>query len=219
MLASYLDSTLLKPEATVSQVRSLCEEAVLLGMAAVCIQPCHLAAAASILQDVNTKLGTVIGFPLGADLTASKIYAAHCALEAGAQELDMVINIGAVKDGNYSYVRNEVNQLLGLKQENPFTARIIVETALLSQPELAVLTQLAAECGADYIKTSTGFSTRGVSLDDIQTINSLRRPGLKIKAAGGIRTLDFALQLIKAGADRLGTSNAAALVKEYRQKI
>ena len=219
MIASYLDSTLLKPDATVTQVQKLCEEAVLYEMAAVCIHPCRLAAARQVLEGSKVQLGTVIGFPLGADLTKSKIYAARFALETGAGELDMVINIGAVKDNNYDLIRNEINDLLSLKQESPFTARIIVETALLDEPQLQALTRLVGECGADYIKTSTGFSTRGVNMQDIQIINSIRKPELKIKASGGIRTLDFALQLIEAGVDRLGTSNAATLVQEYREKF
>lgn len=217
MLASYLDSTLLKPDAGMKEIHNLCEEAACLQMAAVCIQPCRLAAARQILQGSKVKLGTVVGFPLGADLTVTKIYAARQALQEGAQELDMVINIAAVKDNNYDLIRDEINRLILLKQDIPFTARIIVETALLNQQELTNLTHLVGECGADYIKTSTGFSTRGVNLEDINIINSVKNAKLKIKASGGIRTLDFALQLIEAGVDRLGTSNAAALVREYRE--
>jgi deoxyribose-phosphate aldolase len=218
MIASYLDSTLLKPDATVKQVQKLCEEAAFYEMAAVCVQPCRLAAARYIINGSKVRLGTVIGFPLGADLIASKIYAARQALEQGAQELDMVINIGAVKDNDFNIVRDEIESLVLLKQEASFTARIIVETALLNSQELVFLTQLVGECGADYIKTSTGFSTRGVNMEDINIINSVKSADLKIKASGGIRTLDLALQLIEAGVDRLGSSNAAALVKEYRDR-
>ncbi|HEX3010884.1 MAG TPA: deoxyribose-phosphate aldolase [Syntrophomonadaceae bacterium] len=219
MLASHLDSTLLKPDATADQVRTLCEEAAFYGMAAVCIQPCRLPIAAPVLRNTKVKLGTVVGFPLGAGLIESKIYEAHCALETGAQELDMVINIGAVKDNSYDLVRREISLLMSLKQDHPFTAKIIVETALLNQQEIINLTQLVGECGADYIKTSTGFAARGVNMEDIRLINSIRNPELKIKASGGIRTLDFALELIEAGADRLGTSNAGALVREYQEKF
>lgn len=218
MLASYLDSTLLKPDASFREIHNLCEEAACLEMAAVCIQPCHLAAARTILKG-KVKLGTVVGFPLGAELTATKIYAAQKALSEGAQELDMVINIGAVKDNNYDLIRDEIDRLVVLKQDIPFNAKIIVETALLNRQELINLTKLVGECGGDYIKTSTGFSARGVNLEDINIINSVKKPELKIKASGGIRTLEFALQLIEAGADRLGTSNAAALVKEYRERL
>lgn len=215
MLAKYLDSTLLKPESSANEIKQLCEEAAKYGMAAVCIQPVRLDIARQVLKGSSVKLGTVVGFPLGADLLASKIFAARQALQEGAQELDMVINIGAVKDRNYDLIRAEIAGLADLKKECPFTARIIVETALLDKPELMTLTTLVAEGGADYIKTSTGFSHRGVSLEDIQIIKSVNTK-LKIKAAGGIRTLDFARQLIKAGVDRLGSSSAAALVQEYR---
>ncbi|HHV16768.1 MAG TPA: deoxyribose-phosphate aldolase [Gelria sp.] len=164
------------------------------------------------------KLCTVIGFPLGAEDTATKVFAARQALDQGASELDMVINIGAVKDKDFDMVKDEVNSLLELKQDYDFLLKVIVETALLDTDELVILSQLVSESGADFIKTSTGFSTRGVSLEDIKIIKAHKSEDLKIKASGGVRSLDYALQLIDAGVDRIGSSNAATLVREYRQR-
>lgn len=214
-LASYLDSTNLKPEATKNDIAALCEEAARFKMAAVCIHPFRLLQARSILQGTGVKLCTVIGFPLGAEDRDSKVFSAAHALEAGAGELDMVINLGALKDGDYAQVENEVKSILKLKDDYSFILKVIVETALLSRNELIDLTHMLGDCGADFIKTSTGFSSRGASLEDVQIISAHRLAGLRIKAAGGIRELDFALQLIAAGADRLGSSNAGRIIEEY----
>lgn len=218
MLAKYFDSTNLKPEATENDIRLLCTEAVKYSMAAVCIHPGRLAVARQYLQASQVKLCTVLGFPLGADMLSTKIYAAQMALDQGADELDMVINIGAVKDNNYKLVEQEITSLLGLKNHYPLAAKIIVETALLTSEELITLTRLVSDTGADYIKTSTGFGPRGVSREDINIINANKGDKLKIKASGGIRTLDFALELIAAGVDRLGSSNAAKILEEYKRK-
>ena len=215
-LASYMDSTNLKPEATQNDIVALCTEAASLQMAAVCIQAYRLPLAREILQESGVKLCTVLGFPLGAEGTANKIYAATQALASGADELDMVINLGALKDGDYKQVAQEINGVLRLKNEHPFILKVIVETALLSHAELIHLTGLLGDSGVDFIKTSTGFSNRGVSLEDLQIISAHRAPDLKIKASGGIHNLDFALQLIEAGADRLGSSNAAKILEEHR---
>ncbi|HPT68902.1 MAG TPA: deoxyribose-phosphate aldolase [Syntrophomonas sp.] len=214
-LASYLDSTNLKPEATKNDIAALCEEAARFKMAAVCIHAFRLPQAGRILQGTGVKLCTVIGFPLGAEGRDSKVFSAARALDAGAEELDMVINLGALKEGDYVQVEEEVNSILKLKNDHPFILKVIVETALLNRTELIDLTRMLGDCGVDFIKTSTGFSSRGASLEDVQIISAHRPAGLKIKAAGGIRELDFALQLIAAGADRLGSSNAGRLLEEY----
>jgi len=217
-IAYFLDSTNLKPEARELDIENLCMEAVRYNMAAVCIQPCRLAFARRLLIDSKVKLCTVIGFPLGADRTDSKIYAAAKALEDGADELDMVINIGAVKDEDYGKVNQEIEALLALKKQRDFTLKVIVETALLTRHELGTITEYISQTGADYIKTSTGFSSRGVSLEDIAAINDHKSEVLKIKASGGIKDLDFALELLQAGVSRLGTSNARLLIEEYRAR-
>lgn len=218
-IASFLDSTNLKPEARKIDIQALCTEAVKYKMAAVCIHPYRLAAARRILTESQVKLCTVIGFPLGADRSESKVCAASKALEDGADELDMVINIGALKDGEYNVVMGEIEAVLALKKLQNFTLKVIVETALLTSNELAEITQCISTTNADYIKTSTGFSSRGVSLADIQIISQHKAEGLKIKASGGIRDLDFALELLRAGAARLGTSNARQLIEDYNLRV
>lgn len=218
MIAAWMDSTNLKPEAKGEDIRILCEEAVYYGMTAVCIHPCRLIMGKDYLTRSGVKLCTVIGFPLGADNSATKVFSARQALQQGANELDMVINIGAVKDRDFTLIKQEIKSLLELKQDYDFLLKVIVETALLDRTELEILSQLVSESGADFIKTSTGFSTRGVSLEDIKVINAHKSENLKIKASGGVRSLDFVLQLIDAGVDRIGSSNAAALVQEYRQR-
>ena len=214
-LASYLDSTNLKADATANDIRNLCLEAAKFKMAAVCIQPCRLALARELLQGSGVKRCTVIGFPLGADGIHSKLYLAAQALTDGADELDMVINLGALKDGDYGKVEEEIKALVNLKKEQDFLLKVIVETALLSREELIMLTRMLSASGADYIKTSTGFSSRGASVEDVKTIMVNKASHLRIKAAGGIKDLDFALQLIEAGADRLGSSNAVRLLEEF----
>lgn len=215
-LALYLDSTNLKPEATASNIRDLCLEAVKYKMAAVCIQPYRLSQAREWLAGSGVKLCTVIGFPLGADGLPSKLYLAAQALENGADELDMVINLGAWKDGDINQVKDEIKALVKLKTSRDFVLKVIVETALLDSEEIASITRLVGDFGADFIKTSTGFASRGASVDDIKTMAACRPPHLKIKASGGIKNLDQARQLIAAGADRLGSSSAADIIEEYR---
>jgi len=214
-LASYMDSTNLKPEATKNDIIALCTEAARFKMAAVCIHAYRLPPAKEILQETGVKLCTVIGFPLGAEGKDGKVFAARQALVDGANELDMVINLGALKDNDYKQVEEEISGVLRLKQEQSFILKVIVETALLSREELIDLTHLLGDCGADFIKTSTGFSSRGASLEDLQIISAHRAANLKIKASGGIKNLDFALQLIAAGANRLGSSNAAKILEEF----
>lgn len=218
MLAAYLDHTNLKPEATRQDIESLCEEAIKYGMAAVCINPGRLETAARFLVGSAVKLCTVIGFPLGADAPSTKLFAARNALEAGANELDMVINIGALKDGNYTLVKAEITDLLKLKPDYDFQLKVIVETALLTRDELVTMTGIVNGSGADFIKTSTGFSSRGVTLEDIHIIKQHKSDQLKIKASGGVRELVFALQLLEAGVDRIGTSSGGQLVEEYRKR-
>jgi deoxyribose-phosphate aldolase len=171
MIAKYLDSTNLKPETTKSQIKDLCQEATELGMAAVCVNPVNVKSAKEYLVGSGVRLCTVIGFPLGADLVATKVFAAREALNQGADEIDMVINIGRLKEGDYEYIQQEINSLLKLKQDFGFILKVIVETALLTRNELADITRLVSDLGADYIKTSTGFSHRGVSREDISIIH------------------------------------------------
>jgi len=217
-IASFLDSTNLKPEASENDIKALCMEAVKYKVGAVCVHPYRLALAKRLLDRSEVKLCTVIGFPLGAEGMESKAFSAAKALEDGADEIDMVINIGAVKDEDYDTVIREIDAVAALKKKKDFVLKVIVETALLTGLELAMTAIYISQTDADYIKTSTGFSTRGVTLEDIEIINGHKSEELKIKASGGIKDLDFALELLSAGVSRLGTSNAGKLVEEYTKR-
>ncbi|HZJ85463.1 MAG TPA: deoxyribose-phosphate aldolase [Syntrophomonadaceae bacterium] len=212
-IASYLDSTNLKSDSSSQDITKLCKEAKLYNMAAVCLLPYRVQLATSLLLDSSVKVCTVIGFPLGADRTEVKLCAAKQALVDGARELDLVINIGAIKDGDYNLVEDELDLILQLKSEHDFILKVIVETAVLTEEELIYLTKLVSHLECDYIKTSTGFARRGVNIEDIETINQYKSKELKIKASGGIRSPDFAWQLIDLGVNRIGTSNAIAILR------
>jgi deoxyribose-phosphate aldolase len=218
-LAPYLDSTNLKPDAQWTDIKRLCQEAVDNQMAAVCVHPHWVTRVHQLLIGTPVQLATVIGFPLGSNLISTKLFEARQALEDGADELDMVINLSALKAGDYKLLEKEVCTLASLKVDYPLVLKVIVETALLNAEQLASITRLLGEWGADYIKTSTGFAQRGASLEDLHIITANRNSSLKIKASGGIRTLDFALQLIDAGADRIGTSSAITLVREIEARV
>lgn len=215
-LAAYLDSTNLRPEARQIDIEQLCREAIEHHMAAVCVHPYRLPLCHRLLAGTPVQLCSVVGFPLGADGVASKAYLAAAALAEGADELDMVINIGAVKDRDYYTVGQEIEAIGALKQETRFTLKVIIETALLENEELAEIIRLINQTEADFVKTSTGFGPRGASREDITNIMKYKKPSLQIKASGGIRELDLALALIDAGADRLGTSSAGQLLKAYQ---
>lgn len=218
-LASFLDSTLLKPESTSRDIASLCHEAKENAFYAVCVSPYRLAQARELLQGSPVRLCTVIGFPLGAETIAVKAAAARQCLREGAHELDLVANIGAIKDGSFAYLEEETRAVLELKQEKDYVLKCIIETALLDRAELETMVRMLARLGVDFVKTSTGYAARGASREDINAIKEARgASALKIKASGGIRDLDSALALIAAGADRIGTSSAGAILAEYRSR-
>lgn len=206
MLARFIDSTNLKNDSTYEDIVKLCAEAKLYNMAAVCVLPSRVSLAVKLLENSVVKVCTVVSFPLGAEVLPVKVFAAKQALIEGANEIDLVININAVKDGNYNLVAEELKAILALKLEYDFILKVIVETAVLTTEELIYLTKMLSKLNCDYIKTSTGFSTRGVSIEDIKTIMAHKGANLKIKASGGIKTREFAQELIDLGVDRIGTS-------------
>lgn len=218
MIASFMDSTNLRPEASSLEVAKLCREAVRLEMAAVCINPCRVKLAVDLLLGAQVNVCTVIGFPLGAETIAAKQFQARESLLLGANELDTVINIGALKDANYNLLKKEVAQLARLKEEFDYTLKIIIETALLSPEELETVTKIICDTDADFIKTSTGFSHRGASIEDLALINRYKSRKIKIKASGGISNLESCLEFIGAGADRIGSSSAGFIVEEYKKR-
>lgn len=209
-LAKYIDHTLLKPEATPQDIRCLCSEAVKYKFAAVCINPCYVDLAVSLLAGTDVKVATVIGFPLGANLSIVKAFEAKKAVLHGVDELDMVINVGAVKLGLWEGVLYDIQQVLVEAQGR--IVKVIVETGLLTEEEKRKICQVVLESGAQYIKTSTGFVSGGATVADIQLFKSIVGDKIGIKASGGIRTLEEAAAMVAAGATRLGTSQGIAIV-------
>lgn len=213
-LAAAIDHTLLKPDATPEQITQLCQEAAAHRFASVCVPPCYVRFAAEQLQHTGVPVCTVIGFPLGYALAKVKFFEAHQALADGATELDMVINVGALKAGRLEEVEEEIGQLAELCHLRGALLKVIIETALLTEEEIVTACQLCVEAGADFVKTSTGFANRGASVADIMLMRRSLPGGVRIKASGGIRTRTAALALLAAGADRIGSSNSLALLEE-----
>ncbi|NMA62508.1 MAG: deoxyribose-phosphate aldolase [Syntrophomonadaceae bacterium] len=213
----YIDSTLLRPGATAGEVRQLCEEAVENEFAVVCINPSRLSLARKILAGSRVGICTVVGFPLGAETTAIKVEQARQALWLGAREIDMVMNLGLFKDRDYLGVREEIWKTAQLVHDGGGILKVIIETALLSPEEIKAAVSVVSSAGADYVKTSTGFGPGGANARDVRFIRAMAPSWLKIKAAGGIRKLAQALELMELGADRIGTSSAGAIMQEYRQ--
>ena len=212
-LAPYIDHTLLRPDASQEQIVALCAEAKAHNFVAVCVPPCYIRTAVDALVETGVKIATVIGFPLGYSVTDVKFFETHKALAQGASEIDVVMNIAAFKTGNFSEVEDELSQLATLCHFRNAILKVIVETALLSEDELVKACEICAAAGVDYVKTSTGFSVRGASITYIIIMRANLPEEIKIKASGGIKSREFALELVAAGADRLGTSSGIALLK------
>lgn len=214
----YFDHTLLKADATETQVMSICHEAVEYNFASVCVNSCYVRMCVKALQLSGVNVATVVGFPLGAMSTAGKVSETIQALNDGASEIDTVINIGALKDERYSLIENELKQLTEACHSKGAILKVIIETCLLTEDEKIAACRLVSDSGADFIKTSTGFSTGGATIDDIKLMKDNISPSVQIKAAGGIRTLQDAESFIAAGANRLGCSASVSIMKEYRNK-
>ncbi len=207
-----IDSTILAADATSDQIAALCNEAKEHHFASVCINPDYVHLASSILKGTDVKVCTVIGFPLGANTTDVKVREAEDAVLLGADELDMVINISRLKDGDYDYVRDEIREIK-LACDGRLL-KVIIECCLLTDEEKVKACQLAKEAGADFVKTSTGFSKWGARAEDVALMRKTVGPDMGVKAAGGIRDRETMLKMIEAGATRIGTSHGAALVDE-----
>jgi len=213
-IASIIDHTLLRPEATPDQVVRLCEEAREYGFATVMINPCHVSLAASRLQDSEVKVGAVIAFPFGATVTSVKVFEAVEVKKLGAREIDMVINIGALKAGDKELVLADIRAVAEAVHEKSALLKVILETALLTNDEKVLACELAEKAGADFVKTSTGFLGGGATVEDVALMRRTVKIG--VKASGGIRTAADARALIEAGANRLGTSSGVKIVHELR---
>ncbi|HIZ59709.1 MAG TPA: deoxyribose-phosphate aldolase [Candidatus Dorea faecipullorum] len=212
-LASMIDHTILKPEADKEQVETICREAREYGFASVCVNSSYVPLCAELLRDTEVKVCTVIGFPLGAMSTAAKAAEARQAILDGAEELDMVIHIGMLKDGNNEYVEQDIHSVVE-EARGKAAVKVIIETCLLSEEEKVRACMLAKKAGADYVKTSTGFSTGGATAEDIALMKNTVGKDMKVKASGGIRTREKAEEMRKAGADRIGTSSGIRIVEE-----
>lgn len=216
-LAKYMDHTLLKPEATAADIDRIVSEARQYGTASVCVNPYWVARVAAGLADSGVKTCTVIGFPLGATSTASKVAETRDATAHGAQEIDMVINIGELKSGNDDAVRSDISAVANAAHEAGALLKVIIETCLLSDEEKRRACKLSVAGGADFVKTSTGFSTGGATTADITLMRETVGPELGVKASGGIRTLEAAEAMIEAGATRLGVSAAVSILEEVNE--
>jgi len=217
-LAALLDHTLLKPESTTTQVQQLCQEAAEYGFACVMLNPTNVALASSILAGTGVKVGCVVGFPFGANTTNVKRYEALDAIRLGAREIDMVMNIGALKSGDRVRVQADMRGLAEVAHDNGSILKVTIETALLSLEEKILACQLAVAAGVDFVKSSTGFSRAGAVPADISLMRGVVGEKLGVKASGGIRTLEDAQTMIEAGASRIGTSSSVAIVESARAK-
>lgn len=214
-IATMIDHTILKPEAGKKQIEKICLEAKEYGFASVCVNSSYVPFCAELLKDTEVKVCTVIGFPLGAMSTAAKVAEAHQAILDGAKELDMVIHIGMLKDGNDDYVEQDIRSVVE-EAKGKAAVKVIIETCLLTEEEKIRACLLAKRAGADFVKTSTGFSTGGAVAEDISLMKKAVGNEMQVKASGGIRTREKAEEMIKAGAKRIGTSSGIQIVEETK---
>lgn len=211
-ISSMIDHTLLKPDATKENIKKLCNEAKEYNFFSVCVNPQYVRLAKECLNGSNVKVTTVIGFPLGSSTKEVKAFEAQDAINNGADELDMVINIGALKDKDYDTVRDDIKAVVATAKGKALV-KVIIETCLLKKEEKIMACKLALEAGADFVKTSTGFSTGGAKVEDIKLMKEVVKDKMGIKASGGIRDTKTALAMIEAGATRIGASSSIAIVK------
>jgi len=211
-LARMIDHTLLKPEATISDIEKLCDEARKYGFASVCINPCYVALCAKLLRGTDVKVCTVIGFPLGATLSSVKAFEAEHALRDGAQEVDMVINVGLLKSRQYEYVESDIFAVVNTAKRYRALTKVILETGLLTDEEKVKACVLAKRAGADFVKTSTGFGKGGATVGDIALMRRVVGSAMGVKASGGVRTREDALAMVAHGADRIGASASVKIV-------
>ncbi len=216
-LAKMIDHTLVKPIATRNDVEKLCGEAKKHGFCCVCVNPTYVSLAAQLLKGTDVKVCSTVGFPFGATLPEVKEFEAGRAVENGAREIDMVINQGALKSKNYEAVRKDIETVVNVKRSNEdVTVKVIIETGLLTDKEKVLACKIAKEAGADFVKTSTGLFG-GATVKDVQLMRETVGKDMGVKAAGGIRTLKDALAMIRAGANRIGTSTAVSIINEVRK--
>ena len=211
-IAQLIDHTNLKPDASESDIIKLCEETVDHGFASACVNPIFVPLAASFLREKKPKVCTVIGFPLGTDSAEMKFAEARFLIHQGAEELDMVLNIGALKEGNIDIIQREIGQVVNAADGN--CVKVIIETCLLSTDEKVLACTLAQNSGADFVKTSTGFSSAGAIIEDVELMRETVGDEMGVKASGGIKTAADAKAMVDAGANRIGTSSSISIIHE-----
>lgn len=217
-LNQYFDHTLLKPEATTDQVLTLCEEAKKYGFYAVCVNSSMVAAAAEALKDTDVKVAAVVGFPLGVCTTSSKVFETEEACKAGATEIDMVLHLGKLKEGAWDYVYADIAAVVWAASRYNGIVKVILETCQLCDDEIVRACQVSEEAGAAFVKTSTGFSTGGATAHHVSLMRQSVSEAVQIKASGGIRDYKTVMEMIEAGADRIGASASVSVMKEAEEK-
>jgi deoxyribose-phosphate aldolase len=213
-IAGWIDHTLLKPDATAAQVKTLCQEAVEYGFASVCLNPVYVSLSAELLSGSKVKVCSVVGFPFGATPPTYKVFETLACIDAGAAEIDMVINIGALKGQVYGQVYNEILALAQVCHNRNALLKVILEMAFLTPQEKIIGCLISKAAGADFVKTSTGYGPGGATVEDVELMYRIVGPEVKVKAAGGIRNLQTALAMIGTGASRLGASAGVQIVQE-----
>jgi deoxyribose-phosphate aldolase len=213
-IASFIDHTLLKPTTTIQEVRDLCSEAKEYGFAAVCIPPPLVKNARGFLRETGVKVATVIGFPFGYSSAKAKVFETQQAIEDGADEMDVVINLIALRGRVWTYLESEIKHLVQAIHKNDRVIKVIIESGILTNEEIIQCCEIYAKAQVDFVKTSTGYAEKGASVEAVQLMRQILPSSVKIKASGGIRNYPFAKQLIGAGADRLGCSASVAIMKE-----
>ncbi|MDK2934927.1 MAG: deoxyribose-phosphate aldolase [Clostridiales bacterium] len=211
-LEKFIDHTVLKPDATEQQVIKACEEAKTYGFASVCVNPHFVSLVKEQLQGSNVKVCTVVGFPLGATTTKVKVFETKDALANGAQEIDMVINVGAIKDKKYDLVEEDIKAVVDACKGKAIV-KVILETCLLTDEEKVTACEIARKAGADFVKTSTGFSTGGATVEDVKLMRKTVGADMGVKASGGVRTYQTAKEMIEAGASRIGCSASISILE------
>ena len=218
-IARFIDHTLLKPDATQAQIAQLCHEARQYGFAAVCVNPTHVKLCADLLKGSDVAVCTVVGFPLGATPPEVKAYETQQAIDDGATEIDMVINIGALKGGEYDLVERDIAMVTRTSHNNGALCKVIIEAALLNEQEKIKACELSKKAGADYVKTSTGFGPGGATVADVALMRRVVGPSMGIKAAGGIRSFADAKGMVEAGATRIGASAGVKILQEAEKRL
>lgn len=213
-IAPYIEHTLLKPTATWPEIENLCKEAMEYGFAAVCVPPLYVKRATEVLTNSKVKTATVIGFPFGYSAIEAKVAEIVLAIVDGVDELDMVVNISAIKNEDWTFIANEINTIMPIVRNKNKVIKVIIESGVLTDDEIIKCCDIYGAAGVDYVKTSTGYAEKGASIHAVQLIRTHLSDAVKIKASGGIRSYSFAKELINAGANRLGCSGSIKIVEE-----